>query len=327
MESIFPPFSERLLSEIKKSTDVAVIGHENPDGDCIFSSLALSEILKAMGKSVTLFNQGPFSRPEIKEAEGFFKSTVDGEYLAKDPLVVVVDCSTEDRPGEIFKRFSKQRKIVLDHHSSGIPFTDEDLMYIVPTSPSTTLVLEKLREALGVGLSKDMATYLYKGFATDSGFFHFLGESVASEVFSLVSVMTSAGVSPYEIYDEMHDGKSLGFMRTLSSVMGSTKSIADGRILYVVQSLGDGDEKVSDVLYDLLLQVEGVKVVINYKEKEDKIVVGFRSKHKSGIDVGRIASSFGGGGHMHASGASIEKSLDEAIKSVNGEVERIVCNL
>ena len=42
-----------------------LIGHQEPDGDCIASQLALARFLKRRGKDVGLFSPGPVSRPEI----------------------------------------------------------------------------------------------------------------------------------------------------------------------------------------------------------------------------------------------------------------------
>ena len=54
--------------------------------------------------------------------------------------------------------------------------------------------------------------------------------------------------------------------------------------------------------------------LIFLKEKADSVEIGFRSKHHSGIDVGVLASTFGGGGHMHAAGATVQMSAAEARK-------------
>ena len=88
----------------------------------------------------------------------------------------------------------------------------------------------------------------------------------------------------------------------------------DGQLIICHQPLSMGDERLSDGVYATLLEAENVKAVIFLKEKPDSVEIGFRSKHHSGIDVGALASEFGGGGHMHAAGASISASAEEAEK-------------
>ena len=63
-----------------------------------------------------------------------------------------------------------------------------------------------------------------------------------------------------------------------------------------------------------------VKVAVIFKEdKEGKINVSFRSK--GAVDVNKVASAFGGGGHVKASGCVIEGRLADVQKQVLARVE------
>ena len=177
---LYPGIPSGILDAIKAAGDVVVIGHSNPDGDCIHSQLATANILTRLGKKVTLLNDGPFARNEVKALEPLFKKNCPAGVLEKTPLVIVVDCSTPDRPGECIRPLLGHETIVLDHHSAGVPFTDPGLTYIVPASVSTTMIIDVLREALGLPLDRDFADHVYRGFATDTGFFHFINERVES---------------------------------------------------------------------------------------------------------------------------------------------------
>ena len=311
---LFPEIPHQIIEAIERHNEVIVIGHKNPDGDCIFSSFALAHILTYLGKSVTLLNQGEFRNDDIREYEKYFLKHAPEELLKRKPLVAVVDCSTQDRPGEIFSPLINLETIVFDHHSSGEPFTKEGMSYIVPLSTSTTLILDKLRRTLNVPLDKELASYLYMGFATDSGFFHFINEKVGGEVLRIVSTFVDAGVSPYNVYDILHDGKSLNYFKTVGSLLEHTVSVCEGKILYTV--LGKDittDGRPGDVIYANLLQVKGVKIIFFFKELDGEVEVGMRSKNLSGIDIGSFASSLGGGGHKYAAGATIPGSLKNVI--------------
>lgn len=315
--SIYPVINKRIVSTILSSSCVGVIGHENPDGDCISSTLAMKYMLEYLGKEVFIFNMGPFNKKEIQKYEPLFLKEVPSEFLKKNPLIIVVDCSTKDRPGQIFSAFDGLTKIVFDHHSAGESFTDKELQYIVPESVSTTLVIENLRKSLNIPLSKELAEYLYIGFATDTGFFHFINEKIGGETLRMVSEFVDAGVSPYIMYDRLHDGESLDFYKAAARIMERTKSEYDGKILYSYSNKGDElGSNASDLLYSQLLCVKDVKVVFFFKEKEDEVVCGMRSKNHSGIDIGQFAQSLGGGGHRYAAGATVKGSLDDVIRTV-----------
>ena len=314
MASIFPQVDARLISAIEESKAAIVIAHRNPDGDAVCSSLAMREILKAMGKECLLLNEGEFLRSDIKRYEGEFLKEAPLEFISRNPIVIVLDCSTPDRPGKPFAQLRDLLTVCIDHHSSGEPFTKEGLSYIVPLSPSTTLLVDQVRAALGVPLTREMAEYLYTGFATDTGFFHFLSERTAPESLERVAEFTRMGVSPYDIYDAMHDGRKLSAAKNAASIIIASKPILNGAVIIAHQPLEISDERLSDDIYSTLLEIENVKAVVFLKEKKDVLEVGFRSKHHSGIDVGALASEFGGGGHMHAAGASISASAEEAEK-------------
>jgi phosphoesterase RecJ-like protein len=66
----------------------------------------------------------------------------------------------------------------------------------------------------------------------------------------------------------------------------------------------------SDSLYQLLQSVAGVEaIVIIRQETHENCTVGLRSH--SWVDVGKIAVSFGGGGHINAAGFSAIGSIVE----------------
>jgi phosphoesterase RecJ-like protein len=72
-----------------------------------------------------------------------------------------------------------------------------------------------------------------------------------------------------------------------------------------------------DGLVDYPRSLEGVDVGLLFREIEPgQVKVSFRSN--GGVDVNALARSFGGGGHVRASGALVSGSLDE----VRGRVVR-----
>lgn len=324
MASIFPPCDERLLDAIRNASGAIIIAHKNPDGDAIASSLAAKAILSRLGKKTLLLNDGPFLRSDIKRYENLFMKEADDDFISASPLVIVLDCSTPDRPGNAFDKIKNLKRVIIDHHSAGVPFADEGMSYIVPESPSTTLCLNQVRQALGVELDEEIASFLYMGFATDSGFYHFLSNRTAPDSLRAAAQFCEAGVSPYDVYDELHDGRKLSDIRDMAKVILSAKPVLSGQLLIAYQSIEMIDGKLSDGVYASLLQTEGIKAVVLIKDKGDKQEIGFRSKHKSGLDVGAVAAMLGGGGHMHAAGATIAGSTEDAERTVTDIIGNIL---
>ncbi len=137
-----------------------LIGHEEPDGDCITSQLALARFLRRRGKEVDLFSPGPFIRPEILPYKDSFSRKIPASKGSEaDPAAIILDCSTIDRiGGELAADISALQTLVIDHHSSGDKFGD--LRYLDSTAPSVTFLIWKVITAMNCSPDREEAQLL-----------------------------------------------------------------------------------------------------------------------------------------------------------------------
>ncbi|MGE4467670.1 DHH family phosphoesterase [Sphaerochaeta sp.] len=323
----YPPIDEEILALLRDREEFIVIGHISPDGDCLSSQMAMNSMLLKMGKTVHMANAGPFDRSEISHLRSDFLNHIDDELKQRDPLVVVVDCSSPERIGHLADEIEGLTTVVFDHHSSGEQFGT--YRYIVPRSVSTTLIIMQLYKALDVEISQEIAEHLFFGFATDSGFFRFIN-AYRGETLRLVAELVDLGVSPNVMNDRMTGGKSFGYIKYLGKLIDRSESLLDGKVMVSSSWLEDSKQyittdKPSDSLYTMLLSVQGVEVVLFFKELEGgRTEVGFRSSHQSSINVGALAESFGGGGHKKAAGATVNKPIKETRKLLLEAVEKML---
>ena len=71
----------------------------------------------------------------------------------------------------------------------------------------------------------------------------------------------------------------------------------------------------SEGIIDTLNSIAGLEVAILFKEVQGELTkISVRSR--GGVDAAALCASFGGGGHVRAAGAEIEKSMDEAVRYV-----------
>jgi phosphoesterase RecJ-like protein len=71
----------------------------------------------------------------------------------------------------------------------------------------------------------------------------------------------------------------------------------------------------SEGIIDTLNSIAGLDVAILFKEVQGELTkISVRSR--GGVDAAALCATFGGGGHVRAAGAEIEKSMDEAVKFV-----------
>ncbi len=279
----------------------AIVGHMNPDSDCLSSQLAIESFARRLGKEARCYSPGPFLRPEIQSVESRFSSGP----LETPEAVIVVDCSTPERIGRYADEIGTIPTAVIDHHASGVPFGTVHL--IEPSAPSVTYMILKLIEAYGKNPTKEEAELLFFGLCTDTGFFRHL-EAGSREVFFAAGRLVAAGASPKDTFARMFGNRSFQSRKLLSRLLERAEQRYGGKLLVTWETEADlrefnGGERDSDALYQELQVVRGCSVVVLVKqETETGCSVGLRST--GNVDVGVVARHFGGGGHRGASGYS-----------------------
>jgi phosphoesterase RecJ-like protein len=308
-----PEAPSELVQFIKSGSKFIIAGHKEPDGDCVGSQLAMRNALIRLGKEAIACSAGPFKRTELNDYSREFVS-VPSKKENSGAKVIIVDCSGVERIGEIYEELKGLPYAVIDHHASASypPSTKETPVYIDPKSPSCTLLVEKVIDALGLKLSQEEAALLLFGLCTDTGFFRHLTEKNSSAL-EAAARMVSQGASPKSTYQVMNGGKSLNSRILLGKILSRTESYYDGKLLVSHETLQEFENygfeaRDSDSLNKMLLSVEDVQAtVIIRQECAEHCTISLRSVDK--IDVAQIAASFDGGGHKNAAGFTMKGNI------------------
>ena len=317
---------ENLKKFIDSHENFYVVGHKEPDGDCISSSLGMASLLEKLNKKVQLLSAGPFKRPEIKQFEKKFSKNPKKNFTKENTAVIIVDCSEIERVGEEIAEIIKDFDIfVIDHHKTSN--ADENKSIIYPSSPAAAYLVQLIYEKIIGTPEKELSEILFFGFCTDTGFFRFL-DSDSSEVFEGVSRLVKNGANPRKTYSDMNSGKPFSTRKLLGIMLSRAEQYFNGKLIVTYETLEDtnlyGKEgRDSDSLYQLLLSVDEVQAVLFVRQDTDKTcTAGFRSKDV--IDVSAIAAKFGGGGHKNAAGLSTEGTLDTLLPKIISEFEKVL---
>ena len=285
-----------------------LVGHEEPDGDCVASQLALSNYLRRRGATSYLCSVGPFNRPEIAEYAGEFNATIPQQALDEKAVLVVLDCSTAERTGDISGAIAGLPTLVIDHHSSGTEFGDH--RFVEPGAPSTAMLIQLIIEREDQ-LTAQEARLLMFGMCTDTGFFRHLDQG-STAVFAATSRLVAAGANPRATYDRIYGNRSFERRKLLGKQLERAEWLAPG-VLYTHQTVSDLDAleepaRGDDDLYMLLRAVAGADIVaFAREERAGGCSVSLRSSES--VDVGTIALQLGGGGHRQAAGFTWPGSL------------------
>jgi len=130
--------------------------------------------------------------------------------------------------------------------------------------------------------------------------------------------LTTAGASPQECYRLIYGGRSLESRILAGRVLSRAEAFLKGRIIVTYETLADKNElgeesRDSDSIYSRLQGVKGCHGVIFIREEgQGEYSVGLRSDRS--LDVGRVAQSFGGGGHLRAAGFTWHGSREQIKK-------------
>jgi len=314
-----PPVPQKLIDAINSHNTFVIVGHKNPDADCLTSQLVLGSALNHLGKEVILLSPGPFDRHEIVKYHEYFQDTIPKDFKDTNPLAIIVDCSTPDRIAPLGSQLKGLTVAVIDHHAAGTEFGD--IRYIFPKAFSVTFLIFHIMKVLNIPISKLDAERLLFGLATDTGFFRHINEG-RSEVFEMVSVLAEAGASPKDIYHTMYGDRSFTSKKLLGMLLSRTESLFDDRLLITWETVDEHNqfgekERDSESLYAQLLSIAHCEVVLYIRQEQlQSCTVGFRAAANSSVDVGLIAAEFGGGGHRKASGATLEMDLEKTKAAV-----------
>ncbi len=300
MKASVPP---ELLRTLERESLFCIVGHSEPDGDCIGAQLGLGHFLRRIGKEVALLSPGPFERPEIREYEKQFSTAMAADFRTRRPTVIVLDCSSLERIGGLASEIAGLPLLVIDHHSAGREFGD--IAYIDDSAPSVTLMVQQIIEALGHSPVLEEARMLLFGLCTDTGFFRHL-DNRDGAVFEAIGRLNAVGTTPKQVYQMIYAGRPLASRILLGRLLSRTETHFGGRILSTYETLEDkraygSENRDSDSLYQFLQTSAGCEAVVFIREEDEvSCSVGLRSNTE--LDVGALAQGFGGGGHRKAAG-------------------------
>ena len=322
---------QEIINEIKKAESIVVSVHVNMDGDAVGSAFSFAAALTEMGKRVVV---------ALPEVHPYYLEYFCDDYVTETDecfdLAVALDSGDLARIGkqqEVFNRAT--RKAVIDHHVSNPGYGDVN--YIKAEASSTSEIIYELIMELTGRVSPRQAEQLYAGIITDTGGFKFSNTTPESFIYSAELLKCGADIN--KVCIEIYESVSLAKLKLKSRALDSLKLYAGGKISSVIITKKDFEETgacVADCegFSDIGRGVEGVEAAFSITIKE-KVKVSFRSKYY--VDVARVASRFGGGGHMRASGVTlpgdtdVDKLVEDIVSELSKEItehenERSNCN-
>lgn len=309
-----------LSSKLKQEKSVALFCHIRPDGDTLGSALALSSALKNLGIRAQVFCDDVVpSRFFFLDAVKTIKRELDGEYSA----LVAIDCADSTRLGNFYDTFVKHKNTYsIDHHVSNTRYAKVN--YVLDNSSNCENVLSLIEE-LGVDIDKETATLLLMGIMTDTG--NFKHKNVSANTMHSAGKMVEKGADVNSVHYHMFTKQSKERAKLFGQTMSKLRYFLDDRFAVATVRLNDLKDanalpEETEGFIDFVMGIETVEVGACIMELEkNKFKISFRSK---GADVNAVAGTFGGGGHILASGCQISGEYEEVIDKITFAVSRYI---
>jgi len=322
----------KVIDLISKSRRIIITSHTKPDGDACGCVAAMCEALGALGKNVT-----PLMLSAVPQWYEFLfaeKPAVLGEDVKLDDLtagrfgqfdlILIVDTNSHSQLAK-FNDYLKQNDapvLILDHHETSDGLGDVEL--IDSDAAATALIVLDLLKYADWPVTEKIAESLFVALATDTGWFQF--SNTDSRVYRACAELIDAGVKPTQIYDHLYLNFSYPRFRLMAGMLDKLELHMDGR--YAVMQITRQDFERTGAAYsdteNLINEchrIDSVEASALFIElKDGRIRCSLRSRGP--LDVSKIASKFGGGGHTMAAGTFLPGPLENAKKLILYEVEK-----
>jgi len=326
-----PLLEEAIFQRLKKIIDghnkFIITTHILPDGDGLGGEIALSEYLKQLGKECTIINSDPVPEKFSLVDTDFEIQQWDAQKpLPQAEVILAIDVNDWQRIGPMTKALEllKARVVYIDHHMADEVFKQEHI--IDEEISSMGELLYRYFDFVDAEVNFKMAMAMYVSIFTDTNAFRHRKTTSLSH--QICASLVEVGVNPNEVFQRVHQTRTLKQMHFLGDILKQVKTMAGGKIAWVevtekMIKQYDASKEDTQSFIDHLLILKDAEVALMFREEDSKhIKVSFRSKGR--VEIFPLVASLGGGGHAFEAGTLKEGSLQDVVKSVLKQVTELV---
>ena len=314
-------FVKQLLT-IAKNKKVAIMGHRSSDFDCICSCIAMHMILKQFNISSDIFVEEDLSSV-FKKFLGNIKFLTKNK--EKYDVRICVDCSSTSLIPENLAPIYAEAKdtFAIDHHVTNNKFAKYN--YVKTLSSACEVIYDLF--GTKIKMTKEIARALYLGIYTDTGGFKY--SNTTSKTFFVLSKLLKIDIKADEIVHDYVDKVEKTSFELTRCAFNSVQFYYNNQIAVSIITKQDFDKigvkkDSAKFMQSYLQNIEGVKIAITVSEQTPKEYhISLRTACDD-VDVSSIATRFGGGGHVRASGLSLKGEYKKALNALLMECKKVL---
>ncbi|MFW6381269.1 MAG: DHH family phosphoesterase, partial [Bacillota bacterium] len=286
-----------VAAEIKNRDKFLIIGHVDPDGDCIGSMFACYRILKSLGKQgLMLFPRGVtddfnFLLEELESPEAY--QSVEGfgpEDARSYRNWIALDAGSRQRLALEFEIPGTGYLFNIDHHPDNTGYGD--LNYIDDNRAAVGEIIYELAQRLEIELDPDLGTAIATAIIADTGAFRY--QNITPRIFRLIARLMDIGVDVYQINRFLFGNNPYEKIKLKGMALSTLELSQNGRVAWLkadrsmMNSLGI-DHQFASGLVNYARDIQGVEVGISFTEVDTgETKVSFRSNEY--VPVNQLAA-------------------------------------
>lgn len=308
---------------IVQSKNILITSHRFPDEDAVGSALALKLALRKQGidSSVYIANFSP-QEYNFLPAFNLVQSKLKNHNF---DLVFALDYG-DVRRLSIDELLEKNPIVItIDHHLDEGANHVGEIKILEPFSSTAEIIYHYLKD-LNWSIDRDIATCILTGIIGDTG--GFLYSNTSYKTLLTVGELLAKGIKINKIIRQIFDNNTfLNNSKVFGQLLSRVKKYSELDLVYLIVNNNDFKSWHKSDLDNLILTINTVEdckwamLLVEYEKGKTK--VSLRSEDYKGVDVSKIASLFGGGGHKLASGFRINKEPEKVLKEVIKKTKKI----
>ncbi len=314
-----------LKTYLEKAKNIVIVGHNNPDGDAVGSTIGLHLYLKNMGKESRVVFPNRCAQNLLWIDAGNISRNYQEhprevtEIIERCDLLFVMDFNRLSRAEAMAPLLEKKdvARVMIDHHLE--PDLESFVLAFSNTQISSTcevlyrVIYNELDPSL---IDANVGACLYAGISTDTGSFSY--SCAHKELFATIADLVDRGLDTVKVHQNIFDNFSESRMRLLGRCLGERLIVKpEYQTAYMFLSEEEmtryhyrsGD---TEGIVNYGLGIAGIRFAAFFTQREDRVRISFRSQ--GNIDVNVFAKEhFNGGGHKNAAGGLCHESLEATV--------------
>jgi phosphoesterase RecJ-like protein len=316
---------EELKRFLEKPKNIVIVGHRNPDGDAMGSTLALKHYLGKKGHDCTVVvpNDYPDFLHWLPGSETTFRfdwqNSQSQRAINNSDIIFLLDFNALHRVGsDLQKTLEKYPNdfAMIDHHQQP---DDVKYMYSDVTICSTCQMVYQFIEMnndLDL-IDVDVATCLYTGIMTDTGSFRF--RSTTSDTHRIIADLIDKGAENDRIHNNVYDANSYNRLLLLGQALSNLQILPSYKTAFITltdeeKNRFDFQKGDTEGVVNYALSLKGIIFAAIFIEDKEQNIIKISFRSKGNFSVNQFSRNhFSGGGHDNAAGGKSDESMEKTI--------------